>query len=51
MEKLDDLVSSRFIIRGTSGGETIEGQKANVVSSGENRKSLRRGRNDERVSE
>jgi hypothetical protein len=51
LEKLDDLVSSGFIIRGTSGGETVEGQKTNVVGSGENWRSLRRGRNDERVSE
>ena len=51
MEKLDDPVSSGFIIRGTSRGETVQGQKTNVVGSGENRRSLRRGRNDKRVLE
>jgi hypothetical protein len=46
LEKLDHFISGGLIVIGTSGGETIEGEKTNIVNSGENWKGLS-GRRDE----
>jgi hypothetical protein len=51
LEKLDDFISGGLIVIGTSGGETMQGEKTNIVDSGENWKGLSGRRDEDRVLE